>query len=79
MTKFIVFTCDNWHTNGSKDLIAVCSDLQNSIKIIRQKARKEGKRISADDLYNLENINQTQGYKGEGEFIIEEYEENKLC
>ena len=78
MKKFIVFTCDNWHTNGSKDIIAVCSNLKNAIKIIKKQAKKDGQKISADDLYNLNNIKQTQGYEGEGEFLIEEYEQNTL-
>ncbi len=78
MKKYIVFTCDNWHTHASKDLIAVCSSLKNAIKIIKQQAKKYGEKINSDDLYNLNNIKQTQNYEGEGEFLIEEYEQNTL-
>ena len=78
MTKYIVFTCDTWHTNGSKDVIGVCSTMKNAIKIIKQQAKKDGYKIDEDDLYLLESIKQTQGYKGEGEFLIEDYEQNTL-
>jgi len=78
MKKYIVYTCDNWHTNGSKDVIGLCSNIRHSIRIIKQKAKKDGHKISNDDLYNLQHIKQTQGYEGDGEFLIEEYEQNTL-
>lgn len=78
MTKFVVFTCDNWHSHGSKDCISVCSSLKNAISVIKQHAKKDGNKISSDDLYLLKTIKQTQGYEGNGEFLIEDYEQNKL-
>ena len=78
MQSFIVFTCDTWHTHASKSIIGVGSSLNNAIKIIKQKAEREGEKISEDDLYLLNTIKQTQNYEGEGEFIIEVYEQNTL-
>lgn len=78
MKKYIVFTCDIWHTHTSKNIIAVCSNFKIAIRLIKQHAKKEGVKITKDDIYNLENIKQTQNYEGMGEFIIEEMEQNKL-
>lgn len=72
----VLYTCDLRHNN--KELIGVFTTKGNAIKAAHEKAAQEDEFISEDDLYNLERINQTQGYTGFGEFIIEEIELNKL-
>ncbi len=78
MKKYILYTCDNWHTRSSMDIVAVCSSLKTAIKIAKKQASKDGYIINEDDVYMLETKLQTQGYEGDGEFIIEEFEQNKL-
>ena len=74
----IVYKTDNWHSFASRDLIGVASNLLCATQLCEEQAEKEGEKISADDLYNLTFIHQTQGYKGEGEFYLEVVEVNKL-
>ena len=71
-----LYTCDIYHNN--KELIGVFTTKGNAIKAAFEKASQEDEVISDDDLYNLERINQTQGYTGFGEFMLEELELNKL-
>jgi hypothetical protein len=59
-------------------MIGIFTTKGNAIKAAEEKAAQEDEKISDDDLYNLERINQTQGYMGFGEFMIEEVELNKL-
>jgi hypothetical protein len=59
-------------------MIGIFTTKGNAIKAAEEKAAQEDEKISDDDLYNLERINQTQGYMGFGEFMIEEIELNKL-
>ena len=75
---FAVYATDNWHSFASRDLIGIATSKQNAIKLCRQQATKDGVRLSRDSRYNLENINQTQEYKGEGELVIEELNTNIL-
>ncbi|MEX0313440.1 MAG: hypothetical protein AB3N18_04625 [Allomuricauda sp.] len=58
--------------------IAMATSKDEAINICQLQAKKEGEVITTDEMYNLENITQTQGYEGEGEFHFEEIELNKL-
>ena len=78
MKKYIVFECDNWHSTNSMNLVAVCSNLKTAIRLIKKYAKEQGEKISSDDLYNLQNILQTQNFEGEGEFNIKVVEQNIL-
>ena len=75
-TLFLLYTTDVWHTQESKNLIAVCSSKEKAISMAQMYAEAEDEEITKDDLYNLERISQTQGYKGEGEFLIDYTELN---
>lgn len=77
-TSFLVYKTDAWHSYASRDLIGVCSSHKVAVKICKEQAKKEGYKISKQELFNLNNIKQTQGYKGEGEFDFEEVETNIL-
>lgn len=75
---FLVYKTDAWHSYASRDLIGACTNKPSVIRIIKQKAKKEGEKIGNDQLFNLNNISQTQGYFGDGEFHFESVELNKL-
>ena len=75
---YLVYKTDGWHSYASRDLIGVVTSKEKVIKICKQQAKKEGEIISKDQLFNLNNISQTQGYSGEGEFDFEEVEKNIL-
>lgn len=75
---FIVYKTDPWHSYASRDLLGVGTSKNHAIKLCKEQASKEGERISSDQLFNLNNINQTQGYSGEGEFVIEPVTVNTL-
>ena len=75
-TVTVLYTSDSRHNN--KEMIGIFTTKGNAIKAAEEKAAQEDEKISDDDLYNLERINQTQGYMGFGEFMIEEVELNRL-
>jgi hypothetical protein len=70
-TLFLLYATDTWHTHQSKNLIAVCSSKEQAINMAQMHAKSEDEEISQDDLFNLEKLDQTQNYQGEGEFLIE--------
>jgi hypothetical protein len=74
----VVYKTDNWHSFASRDLIGVAENLLYAVEMCEKQAEKEGEKISADDLYNLTFIRQTQGYQGEGEFYLEIVTLNEL-
>lgn len=75
---FIIYKTDNWHSYNSRDLIGVVTTQNKVIELCKKQAKKEGYKLSEDDLFNLNNIKQTQGYAGEGEFHYEPVTKNKL-
>ncbi len=75
---YLVYKTDSHHSYASRDIIGVCTSLSSSVKICKQQAEKENEVISKEELWNLENLLQTQGYSGEGEFQIEQFKTNVL-
>ena len=75
---YLVYKTDNWHSFASREILGVCTTKSNALKIVKQQVKKDGEKLSKDDLYNLEHINQTQNHNGEGEFVIKPIETNKL-
>jgi hypothetical protein len=75
---YLIYKTDTWHSYASRDLIGVATRQSIAIKICKEQAKKEGCKIDKEQLFNLNNIKQTQGYEGEGEFHYEEVETNKL-
>ena len=78
MEIFIVYKTDSWHSYSSRDLIGICTSMEMALDLCKSKAKKESTKIDSDQLFNLRNIKQTQGYKGEGEFVIEPSETDIL-
>lgn len=75
---YLVYKTDVWHSYASRDIIGVCTSQSSAINICNQQAEKEGEEIDKDQSFNLVTISQTQGYSGDGEFQIEEFETDKL-
>ena len=72
---FLVYTCNEWHETSSKTLIAVASTKDKAISMIKRHAAGiDDCQLCPDDINNLERINQTQGYEGGNEFMIEPFE-----
>jgi hypothetical protein len=68
---YLIYKTDNWHSYASWDLIGVATTEDIAISLCKKRATTEHARIDKDQLFNLGNINQTQGYSGEGEFVIQ--------
>jgi len=75
-TIYLVYSTDAWHSYSSQDLIAACDSKDQAINMIGMYAKAKGEAIDSDDLYNLSNLNQTQGREGDEEYIIEEVQLN---
>jgi hypothetical protein len=75
---FISYKTDTWHSYASRDLIGASADLQGAIALCRMEAEKEGESFDSDQEYNINNIKQTQGYSGEGEFYIDQINLDEL-
>ena len=76
---YIVYTTDGHHSRASAEPIGVCTTLKATKKVINQHIIKYAlPKLSNDDTFCLANYKQTQGYKGDGEFVIDGVEANKL-
>lgn len=69
---FLVYKTDVHHSYASRDIIGIATTEGQAVIICQQQARKEGENISKQELWNLTNLKQTQGYTGDGEFQFEE-------
>lgn len=80
MELHFLYRTDAWHTHRSKQLLAVCSSVHNAALLAHAVAQDEDLSLVDDEhQWNLLNtIKQTQGYHGEGEFLIESMELDKL-
>lgn len=72
---FLVYKTDSWHSYASRDTIGIGTDEEKAFNICEEHAKKEGETFDNDQIFNLNNLKQTQGYSGDGEF---QYEEIKL-
>lgn len=77
MEMFIVYKTDSWHSYASRDIIGVATSPAIAVSICKAQAKKEGRAIDKDQLFNLKNLKQTQGYS-EGEFQFEPVETDTL-
>jgi len=75
---FCVYKTDCHHSYDSFELIGIATSRAYIQKIVSKQAHKENERLSGEDIQQLSDINQTQGYTGEGEFFIQQYEVNIL-
>ena len=63
---------------ANREIIGVATTLPKAIKIVKAQAEQERVKLSKYTLEFLTTKLQTQDYGGDGEFVIEEYETNKL-
>ncbi len=75
---FLVYKTDGNHSYASRDIIGLASDRAYAMLLCKEKAKAEGYEISGDQEWNLGNLEQTQGYSGEGEFQYEKIETDTL-
>lgn len=77
---YAVYKTDVHHSYASRDLIGIGTNFLYAFYLVLEKSKKEGFPIerTSDQWYNLENIKQTQGYEGDGEFHIEPLETDIL-
>lgn len=72
MKLFILYSVDAWHNNSSKEILSVCTSMAGAVSIAATIARDDGESLNSEQERLLLSISQTQGYSGEGEFLIEE-------
>ncbi len=75
---YLVYKTDTHHSYASRDTIGVADHKIHAIHICQLQAKRDHEEISDDQLHNLANLKQTQGYSGEGEFQFEGVQENTL-
>lgn len=76
MTVFAVYITDAWLSYASRDLIAICSDLENAIDIVKNHSYNDDIELNEYDLIFLIENHQTQGH--EQNYCIEQIELNTL-
>ena len=70
-----VCTTNCWHEESSEECIGYAINRYIALRIIKRHIRKNKiPKLNKDDLYNLNNINQTQGYEEGIEFTLETVE-----
>ena len=74
----IIYKTDNWHSDASKDVVAVATTLEKAIRLIKKQVQLEEEIIPQSSLKFLRDTYQTQGYEGEGEFLLEDVEVDEL-
>jgi len=75
---YLIYKTDNHHSFKSRDVIGVVEEEKNIIKICQLQAKKEEFVITGEQIFNLSNYKQTQGYVGDGEFVVEQVNINEL-
>lgn len=73
MIVFAVFQADAWLSHASRDLLGIYSTRKKAMKRIKGKTK-----LTDDDIWSLDNYNQTQCRENaDDNYIIEEIEVNK--
>lgn len=73
MTVFAVYQTDAWNSYAIRDLLGIYSTRRKAMKRIKGKTK-----LTDDDLWSLENYNQTQCRENENDnYIIEEIKVNE--
>lgn len=75
---YLVYKTDAHHSYASRDIIGIATHPARAIDICEAQANKEGETLNEAQMFNLNNIEQTQGYSGDGEFQFESVETDTL-
>lgn len=82
MIVALVYKTDNHHRNPELIGIALKTGTDsvrfNAVAIVREKAGQEGHILDDEQANMLEGWNQTQGYAGYGEFLIEYFDYHEV-
>ena len=69
---YLVYKTNAWHNYDSRVVIGLATSKEIAIEICTKYAENEFQTITEEQVFNLSNISQTQGYSGEGELEYEE-------
>ena len=75
--SFIIYTCDEHHSQGSMDKIAIATSIEKVLELCEEQRKKDGKKLSSESRSQLALMKQTQG-QSEYEFFIECYDEKDI-
>lgn len=80
MKLHVLFSCDEWHTQGSKILLGVFTDKGNLVNTLGRALMDNGQPpLSDEDIAMLHNFGQSQSYEGDGQFIVEDVFEGEVA
>lgn len=69
---YLVYKTNAWHNYDSRVVIGLATSKESAIEICTEYAENEFQTITEEQVFNLSNSSQTQGYSGTGEFQYEE-------
>ena len=77
---YLVFKTDCHHTHQSRELIGIATNTDIVLRIIKERAKKDGDKITPEQVNLLKTIKQTQSNGDEisGEFLFELQPVNEL-
>ena len=72
MDVFIIYRTDVWHSIASREMIGIYSTKRKAIQAIKKDAEMQDEELEDDDIYMLNNYNQTQSRNVGNEYEIEQ-------
>lgn len=72
MDVFIIYRSDVWHSIASREMIGIYSTKRKAIQAIKKDAEMQDEELEDDDIYMLNNYNQTQSRNVGNEYEIEQ-------
>ena len=75
---YVVYQTDARHSYTSRDIIGIATTHPEAVTLIEKHIERSGETLSEEQFFNLNNIMQTQGFEGEGEYQFEKLDTNTL-
>lgn len=72
MDVFITYRTDDWHSIASREMIGIYSTKRKAMQAIKKDAKMQDEELEDDDIYMLNNYNQTQSRNAGNEYEIEQ-------
>lgn len=72
MDVFITYRTDDWHSIASREMIGIYSTKRKAMQAIKKDAKIQDEELEDDDIYMLNNYNQTQSRNAGNEYEIEQ-------
>jgi hypothetical protein len=57
---YVLYTVDYWHSYDSREITAICGDMQTINEMIVKHAEQKGSEVTEKCLIQIQSINQTQ-------------------